>query len=153
MQLEERKKPKQQRSISRVNQILDTAALILEQDGIEKLTTNYLAKTSGISVGSIYQYFPNKDAIIVKLIERQQKRKTDFLRKQVFELKHTNLERMVEGLISALFSFQKKNPRLEQILIQKQYVLGVNYFEKNLDRVWRIPDHFGKNLDRFLANP
>lgn len=61
------KKPKQKRSIDKVNRILDSAKYLLVFGGVDKLTTNHIADHSGITVGSIYQYFPNKESIIYQI--------------------------------------------------------------------------------------
>ena len=62
--IEPRKRPRQARSRALVEAILDAAAHILAQHGREALTTNAVAVKAGVSVGSLYQYFPNRDAII-----------------------------------------------------------------------------------------
>jgi len=68
-----RKAPRQERSRELVEWILEAATRILAADGLPGLTTNRVAAVAGISVGSLYQYFPNKDAIVVALIERTQR--------------------------------------------------------------------------------
>lgn len=65
-----RKKPLQARSKATVDAVLAAAAHILSRHG--SLTTNAVAERAGVSIGSLYQYFPNKDAILVALIERQE---------------------------------------------------------------------------------
>ncbi|MFZ6654789.1 TetR family transcriptional regulator [Undibacterium sp. TJN19] len=54
-----------------VKSILDAAALILEQNSFGNYTTNGIASRAGVSIGSLYQYFPNKDSITITLIERE----------------------------------------------------------------------------------
>ena len=63
-----RKEPVQLRSKDTVQTILKAAAHILAESSGQKFTTNFLAKVAGVSVGSIYQYFPNKNAIISALV-------------------------------------------------------------------------------------
>jgi AcrR family transcriptional regulator len=53
-----------------VDRILDAAARIFESEGYHATTTNHVAERAGVSVGSLYQYFPNKDALLVALAER-----------------------------------------------------------------------------------
>ncbi len=65
-----RKKPSQIRSQKMVKAILDATRSLLEKSGDQKLsrmTTNHIAREAGISVGSLYQYFPNKEAILFEL--------------------------------------------------------------------------------------
>ena len=65
-----RKKPSQERSKEKVEQILTATKELLAKDGLEKLTTNHIAQASSMSVGSLYQYFPNKQAIYYELYKR-----------------------------------------------------------------------------------
>ena len=62
-----RKRPVQERSRETVRAILEAAAHIFEEHGLEGATTDRIAARAGISVGSLYQYYPNKDAILVAL--------------------------------------------------------------------------------------
>ncbi|SHE98190.1 transcriptional regulator, TetR family [Microbulbifer donghaiensis] len=65
-----RKQPQQERARRRRQQILDTSIEILQQDGLEKLNTASISEKLGISVGSLYRYFPNKQAILYTLAEQ-----------------------------------------------------------------------------------
>lgn len=69
--LSPRKKPTQRRSAETVSVILEAAARILEQRGFEGFNTNAIAERAGVSIGSLYQYFPNKNALLSGLIERE----------------------------------------------------------------------------------
>ncbi|XDD53834.1 TetR/AcrR family transcriptional regulator [Leptospira sp. WS4.C2] len=64
IKLNPRKIPQQKRSIERYQKIVDTAIELLGDVGYDDLTTDLIAEKSGISVGSIYQFFPNKESII-----------------------------------------------------------------------------------------
>ena len=67
---EPRKQPRQRRSAETVARILDAAARILDERGYRATTTNHVAEEAGVSIGSLYQYFPNKDALLVVLAEQ-----------------------------------------------------------------------------------
>lgn len=74
--LSARKKPSQPRSQKMVESILDaTRRLVTKEDGIKlsRLSTNHIAKEAGISVGSLYQYFPNREAIVFELYKQMLK--------------------------------------------------------------------------------
>ncbi len=65
-----RKAPAQDRSRATVDVILDAAARILVKGGYAAFTTNRVAETAGVSVGSLYQYFPNKESLLGELMRR-----------------------------------------------------------------------------------
>ena len=62
-----RKKPKQIRSKLMFDSILEASTRVLEEVSFEKFTTNRVAEAAGISIGSLYQYFPNKQSILIEL--------------------------------------------------------------------------------------
>lgn len=66
-----RKTPRQERSAATVAAILESAAHILEAGGFDGYTTNAVAARAGVSIGSVYQYFPNRDSVTRALIERR----------------------------------------------------------------------------------
>jgi AcrR family transcriptional regulator len=65
-----RKTPRQQRSREMVERIVDAGQAVLIAHGYEGASTNRIAAAAGISPGSLYQYFPNKDAIVGAVIDR-----------------------------------------------------------------------------------
>lgn len=65
-----RKRPEQDRSRATVEVILDAATRILARDGYGAFTTNRVAEKAGVSIGSLYQYFPNKESLLGELIRR-----------------------------------------------------------------------------------
>jgi AcrR family transcriptional regulator len=69
--LDPRKSPSQSRARVTVEAILEGAAHILERDGIAGYNTNAVAERAGVSIGSFYQYFPNKDALTAALVDRE----------------------------------------------------------------------------------
>ena len=77
--LKPRRKPRQDRSILRSQQIMEVTAQLLERVGFNDLTTILIAKELGISVGSLYHYFPNKHAILRALAKNWLKEWTQLL--------------------------------------------------------------------------
>jgi AcrR family transcriptional regulator len=72
MSLAPRKLPRQQRARATCEAILQAAAHIIGREGLAGFNTNAVAERAGVSIGSLYQYFPNKDSLMAALIERQQ---------------------------------------------------------------------------------
>lgn len=66
-----RKTPTQERSRNTVEVIVEAAARILSREGADALSTNRIAEVAGVSVGSLYQYFPNREAIVAELVGRK----------------------------------------------------------------------------------
>jgi AcrR family transcriptional regulator len=78
--MEPRKMPMQARSIRTVELMFEAATQIIKADGIAAVTTNRLAMECGISVGSLYQYFPNKHALLLAMAEKEMRRIAQQLR-------------------------------------------------------------------------
>lgn len=75
-----RKQPKQARSNDLVSAVLEAAAQVLAAEGAQRFTTARVAEKAGVSVGSLYQYFPNKAAILFRLQSDEWRQTTDMLR-------------------------------------------------------------------------
>ncbi|MGX1322381.1 AcrR family transcriptional regulator [Bradyrhizobium sp. USDA 377] len=75
-----RKQPQQARSTELVAAILDAAVQVLAKEGAQRFTTARVAERAGVSVGSLYQYFPNKAAILFRLQSDEWRRTSDMLR-------------------------------------------------------------------------
>ncbi len=72
-----RKTPRQARALATVDIILDATALVLVDEGHDRATTNRVAERAGVSIGSLYQYFPNRDALLGALRHRTDRRISD----------------------------------------------------------------------------
>jgi AcrR family transcriptional regulator len=68
---EPRKRPKQARSQQTVDALLEATARVLGARGFEGATTNEIARVAGVSIGSLYQYFPSKEALVAALLEQR----------------------------------------------------------------------------------
>ncbi|WP_394844803.1 TetR/AcrR family transcriptional regulator [Pendulispora brunnea] len=69
METNPRKRPRQARSQATVDALMDALAQVLTQHGYDGTTTARVAERAGVSIGSLYQYFPNKEALVAALIE------------------------------------------------------------------------------------
>src|SRR6476469_6472202 len=75
-----RKQPQQARSNELVSDILEAAVQVLAKEGAQRFTTARVAERAGVSVGSLYQYFPNKAAILFRLQSDEWRQTNDLLR-------------------------------------------------------------------------
>jgi AcrR family transcriptional regulator len=78
-QISSRKEPKQARSTELVAAILEAAIQVLAKEGAQRFTSARVAEKAGVSVGSVYQYFPNKTAILFRLQSDEWQRTTQML--------------------------------------------------------------------------
>ncbi|TPQ28201.1 TetR family transcriptional regulator [Bradyrhizobium guangdongense] len=93
-QISSRKQPKQARSTELVATILEAAIQVLTREGAQRFTTARVAEKAGVSVGSLYQYFPNKAAILFRLQSDEWRQTTDMLRGILADKAKPPLERL-----------------------------------------------------------
>lgn len=101
--LDLRRTPVQARGQATFERILDTTADLLESVGAEVLTTNLVAKTAGVNVATLYQYFPNKQAVLLSLFERQSATRLEMVERYITGLGtapdwRRHLHTMVQGI-------------------------------------------------------
>ena len=89
-----RKRPKQARSTELVAAILEAAAQVLAKEGAARFTTARVAERAGVSVGSLYQYFPGKAAILFRLQSEEWRRTADLLRAILEDAKRPSHQRL-----------------------------------------------------------
>jgi AcrR family transcriptional regulator len=93
-QVSSRKQPKQARSAELVATILDAAVQVLAKEGAQRFTTARVAEKAGVSVGSLYQYFPNKAAILFRLQSDEWRETTELLCGILEDARRPPLERL-----------------------------------------------------------
>jgi AcrR family transcriptional regulator len=114
-----RKKPQQDRSAAMVEAILAAAARVFVDEGYARATTNRIAAAAGVSVGSLYQYFPSKDAIAVELLRRYREGLVDLVAERLRKLDEITFESLVRALLGALLRAEGINPALHRVLIEQ----------------------------------
>lgn len=108
-----RKAPLQRRSAATVDAIVEAAARILETEGLDGYTTNAVAERAGVSIGSLYQYFPNRDALTAAVIERE----TAVLLEQArAAAQGETCAAVLERLIDAAVEHQMRRPALARMV-------------------------------------
>jgi AcrR family transcriptional regulator len=122
--LKARKMPGQARSQETVHIIVEASARILETDGLRGFNTNAIAAKAGVSVGSLYQYFPNKDAIVLALIGNYEERLHSAVVEAVQAGRGQELKRRLRLLVRALVTVHYGRPRLNRLLEAEEERLG-----------------------------
>jgi AcrR family transcriptional regulator len=109
--LEPRKSPVQARSAASVDAILDATIQVLLHVGKERLTTTRVALRAGVSVGTLYQYFPNKSALLQAVLKRHLAEVTDAVEAVCKEQKGRGLRQMVTALIAAFLQAKMRDAK------------------------------------------
>jgi len=115
-----RRRPSQRRSQVTVTAILDAAARVFEERGFEAGTTNHVAERAGVSIGSLYEYFPNTDAMVVAVVERELERDGSKLL-AILKLARTERElaAQLRAFVETVVELHAKSPALHRILIDQ----------------------------------
>ena len=109
--LEPRKRPVQARSTASVDAILEATIQVLLKLGKERLTTTRVAKRAGVSVGTLYQYFPNKSALLQAVLKRHLDAVTSAVEIVCKEQEGATLREMGTALISEFFEAKMKSAK------------------------------------------
>jgi len=114
-----RKSPKQSRSRTLVDSAVEAAARVLSKLGYDAASTNRVAEAAGISIGSLYQYFPNKDALMAAVIDRQLADYTTKLEQEFARLPGLSPVRGIEIVIRHLVSAYLGNRKLLSVIFEQ----------------------------------
>ncbi len=115
----QRRRPRQARSAETVEVILKATIQVLLKRGIERTTTSRIAERAGVSIGSLYQYFPNKQALITELIARHIAAMEELTRVTIAKLADVPLREGPGLLLEAIVAAHRVNPRLHQVFMQQ----------------------------------
>lgn len=129
-----RKQPRQTRSASTVDAILEAAARILEKGGLAAFNTNAIAEKAGVSIGSLYQYFPAKEAPLVELIRRKRAELLADMRAVASNPRAGDLRRAVDGFVKAALAHQLARPGLARSLEYAEATLPIDTETEALKR-------------------
>jgi AcrR family transcriptional regulator len=109
--LEPRKSPVQARSAATVNAILQAAIQVLLQMGKERLTTTKVARRAGVSVGTLYQYFPNKTAMLRAALKRHMEEVAEAIELVCHQQRGNALEQMASALMTTFLEAKMRDAK------------------------------------------
>ncbi len=109
--LEPRKSPVQARSAASVDAILEATIQVLLQVGKERLTTTKVALRAGVSVGTLYQYFPNKSALLKAALKRHMDEVTEAMERVCHEQRGRSLDQMATALVTAFLEAKMRDAK------------------------------------------
>jgi AcrR family transcriptional regulator len=114
-----RKRASQQRSRATVDALIEATARILVREGFDKASTNRIAEVAGVSVGSLYQYFPGKEALVVAVIERHNREIMQTVRVELAGVLAQPLEAAVRKLVAVAVKAHHVDPKLHRVLAEQ----------------------------------
>ncbi|MCU1642838.1 MAG: TetR family transcriptional regulator [Nocardia sp.] len=128
-----------------VSQIIDAGETVLITHGYEAASTNRIAHTAGISPGSLYRHFPNKDAIVTAVVDRYNDEVVTTLRRYVFDNLTQPLEIAVPAMISVQLDALADRPELLRAVMEQTPRLSASgtvfAFEQQISEVARTVQH------------
>jgi len=115
-----RKEPRQERAKATVDAILSATARILVKEGYDRASTNRIAEAAGVSVGSLYQYFPSKEALVAALIEKHSQEMLSYLESRAASHAPTApLRTLVRDVVHAMVDAHRVDPKLHRVLMEQ----------------------------------
>lgn len=127
-----RKTPRQARSKVMVETILDATARVLIEQGFSGTTTNRVAERAGISVGSLYQYFPSREALVAAVARRYSETMKASLEALLVQTQAENLTTALRCLLRGITDVHAVDPELSRILATELPRLGGMEWRKDI---------------------
>ncbi len=114
-----RKRPRQERSKATVDTILAATARVLVKKGFDGLTTNSVAEQAGVSIGSLYQYFPSKEALVAALIEQHIDQMNAAILHELTRVAQLPMAQAVRAVIELTIRAHSIEPELHRVLTEQ----------------------------------
>lgn len=114
-----RRRPRQLRAQHTVEAVLDAVARVLKREGISGVTTNRIAQVAGVSIGSVYQYFPDKHAIFLALRERHSDAMARLFETKLLAHAGAPLDTLLTELLDAMIEAHALDPALHDLLLSQ----------------------------------
>ncbi|MDA8792988.1 TetR/AcrR family transcriptional regulator [Bacteriovoracaceae bacterium] len=130
-----KKEPKQDRAKFLIDTIVEAATRIIKGDVNKDFNTNTIAEVAGVSVGSIYQYYKNKEGIVEDVFHYHLENHFETLMKEKMYGDGITSEQLIEKVIRGQFELWNKNPALAKALLSSvPYFFNVKKITKNVDK-------------------
>jgi len=114
-----RKSASQERSRSTVDALLEATARVLIKGGYDKASTNRIAEVAGVSIGSLYQYFPSKEALVAAVVDRHTQELSEVTRSALVKMAARPIEVATREFVSVAIDAHRVNPKLHGVLAEQ----------------------------------
>jgi AcrR family transcriptional regulator len=119
-----RKSASQKRSQATVEVLLDATARVLVREGYDHASTNRIATVAGVSIGSLYQYFPGKEALVTALVARHNREMLELLRSAMAAVATLSVAAAIRLLVAAMIDAHRVDPELHRIFDEQVPRMG-----------------------------
>jgi AcrR family transcriptional regulator len=123
-----RRVPQQSRSRDRVEKILDAAAAEVVAQGVESVGTRTIAESAGVPVASLYQYFADKDDILLALVERDIEAMDARVQTDLAALTRVSIRSIVEATVAAFVAVYRERPAFVTIYLRGRTNTAIDEF-------------------------
>jgi AcrR family transcriptional regulator len=114
-----RKNASQERSRATVDALVEATARILVREGFDKVSTNRIAEVAGVSVGSLYQYFPGKEALVAAVIDRHNREIMQTVRGGLTDAMSQPVEQAVRKIVAVAVKAHRVDPKLHRVVAEQ----------------------------------
>ncbi len=116
-----RRSPQQRRSQEMCDRIVEAAARVFADEGYARGTTNRIAEEAGVSIGSLYQYYPNKDALLAELVRRHIRDGADEIAKRLVsvDIGLQTVEERTRMFVEATVALHREDVALHRVLFEE----------------------------------
>lgn len=114
-----RRTPSQERSTALVRRLLEATAQVLDEVGVEATSTNKIAARAGVAIGSVYQYFPNKAALIDALLDDRLHRLESLTAARMTALHADSYPQAADAMLRAAIAFYETEPEVTAMLASR----------------------------------
>jgi AcrR family transcriptional regulator len=126
-----RKQATQDRARATVDALVAATARLLVRDGYDRTSTNKIADAAGVSIGSLYQYFPSKEALVAAVIERHVDEMNTLFRDALARIVHAPVERAAREIVQLMIEAHRIQPKLHRVLAEQIPRVGrLEYVER-----------------------
>ncbi len=114
-----RKNASQERSRATVDALLAATARVLVKEGYDHASTNKIADAAGVSVGSLYQYFPSKEALVAAVSDRHTRAMMDVVRAALLRVAALPIAEAARELVRVMIEAHRIEPKLHRVLVEQ----------------------------------
>lgn len=139
-----RRQPRQARAQATVDAIVKATAHVLIDEGYDRASTNRIAQAAGVSIGSLYQYFPSKEALVAALVDSHVEKMTHALDATLGAHEPQGISANARTLVRGLIAAYRVEPDLHHVLCQEVPKIG------ELEKVYSFEQQLGQLCRQYL---